>query len=92
MLNTTNAAIEYPNREVCEKRVPFNELMQAQTEVLVKTEANANRILSLLDKGQQCDDPQMSEIPDFRTAIQINLERSHWIADKLELIRAILEG
>ena len=91
MLNFDNATIA-TNPMPTEKKVPFNELSKAQTEGLCKAEAQVNHILMMLDKGERADDFPMPEVPDFRTALQINLELSSRIADKLDFIRAILEG
>lgn len=75
-----------------EKRIPFNELSKAQTETLCKAEAQVNRILEMLDRETRQEEVSMPEVPDFKTALQMNLELSHRIADKLDLIRAILVG
>lgn len=91
MLNFDNATTA-TNPMPTEKKVPFNELSKAQTETLCKAEAQVNHILEMLDKGEMTDDFPMPEVPDFKTALQINLELSHRIADKLDFIRAILEG
>lgn len=91
MLNFDNATIA-TNPTPVEKSVPFNELSKMQTETLYKAEAQVNRILTMLDKGASADDFPMPEIPDLKTVLQINLELSRRIADKLDFIRAILEG
>lgn len=91
MLNFDNATIA-TNPMPTEKRVPFNELSKAQTEALCKAESQVNRIMAMLDKDEMIDDFPMPDVPDFKTALQINLELSRRIADKLEFIRTILEG
>lgn len=89
MFCNDNCAVEVMPQE---KRVPFNELSKAQTEALCKAEAQVNHILATLDNGVRTDDFSMPEIPDFKTVLRINLELSSRIADKLDFIRAILEG
>lgn len=91
MLNFDNTTIA-TNPMPTEKKVPFNELSKAQTETLCKAEAQVNHIMAMLDKGASADNFPMPEIPDFRAALQINLELSRRIADTLDFIRTILEG
>lgn len=92
MLNTNNCAIEYPKYTEEEKRVPFNELMKVQQETLQRAENTLNQILAMLDRRTQAEEQAVPKIPDFKTALQFNLELSHRIADKLDGVRMILEG
>lgn len=95
MVNIDNVVITTNKsnaEEPIEKKVPFNELSKAQTETLCKAETLVNHIVATLDKSERADDFSMPEVPDFKTTLQINLELSHRITEKLNFIRAILEG
>ena len=87
-LNCTTAAIPVPQ----EKRVPIAELIQAQADALLKAEGNINEILRWLDRGSEQQDEPLPDPSDMRAAVQINLEASHRIENKVDLIRAILGG
>lgn len=74
------------------KKAPFNAMTKACAENLFEAEAEANRILGLLDTTEKKDDLPKPEVNDFRMALDLNVVLSRRIAETLTHIVTILEG
>lgn len=74
------------------KLIPFVGMINAQRAALIEAETTIDAILTLCDEDAKPDALTITDVPDVKRGLMLNLELSRRIGSKLDGLRKILEG